>query len=285
MAAVAAERVAANRRARRLLGGAPTLVLGVLGLLVGLVGGTAGMVAGALLGIALGGALAAAAPSLGARLVLRRVGAEVVDPEREPRYANLVDGLSETAGIPPPRLYVAPHDAANALVVSAGPADAAVVVTRGLLRTLNRVELEGVLAHELCHVRDQDALTGTARVVLGGLPGLLWQAHRDGPGPLLAAAAVLTLPAAPLRRLAAPPRRELEADEAGAYLTRYPPGLASALAKLGQLSSGGEALDKPGLNHLWLVAPHEPGSGSWWQRLYQGTHPPLQERIEALREL
>ena len=165
------------------------------------------------------------------------------DPQRLPRYHNLVRGLSQAGGLPMPRLYVVDSDAANAFSVGRDPERAALVVTSGLLTGLNRVELEGVLAHELNHIWSWGARLATLGVALGRVPGLL--------------------------RLVAPPRREFDADEAGARLTRYPPGLVSALRKL---AAGDPPPVQPRLGHLWIVAPDP-------------THPPVAARIAALQEL
>jgi heat shock protein HtpX len=177
------------------------------------------------------------APGVGERAALRDAGAQPADPGRWPRYHNLVQGLCRDAGLPVPRLYVTGSDAANAFSVGRDPERSALVVTRGLLTALNRVELEGVLAHELNHIWSWGARLAT-------LPGLL--------------------------RLLAPPRREFDADEGAARLTRYPPGLASALRKLAE---GGPPPEAPGLRHLWIMAPGD------------ATHPPVADRIAALREL
>jgi heat shock protein HtpX len=181
---------------------------------------------------------------MGERAALRDAGAQAADPGRWPRYHNLVEGLAQAAGLPMPRLYVADSDAANAFSVGRDPERAALVVTRGLLTTLNRVELEGVLAHELNHVWSWGTRLATLGVALGRVPGLL--------------------------RLLAPTRREFDADEGGARLTRYPPGLVSALRKL---AGGVQPPDRPGLRHLWIIAPGD------------ATHPPVDERIAALQEL
>jgi hypothetical protein len=151
------------------------------------------------------------APGLGERAALRDAGAEAADPGRWPRYHNLVDGLSQAAGLPAPRLYVVRQRRRQRLLGRPRPSEAALVVTRGLLTALNRVELEGVLAHELNHIWSWGARLATLGVALGRVPGLL--------------------------RLLAPPRREFDADEGGARLTRYPPGLVSALRKLASAAS------------------------------------------------
>src|SRR4029453_15303232 len=134
----------------------------------------------------------------------------------------------------------------NAFSVGRDPSRAALVVTRGLLTRLNRVELEGVLAHELNHIWSWGARLATLGVALGRVPGLL--------------------------RLLAPPRREFDADEGGAPLPPHPPGLVSAPPKLAETPAQ-QPPDRPGLRHLWIMAPGD------------ATHPPVDERIAALREL
>ena len=235
------EQIAANRRAFQfcvalLVGG-----LALFGLLVTLVLGLGVGGLGAGLGLAV--LVVGFAPGVGERAALRDAGADPADPERLPRYHNLVAGLCQAAGLPMPRLYVADSDAANAFSVGRDPERAALVVTRGLLTGLNRVELEGVLAHELNHIWSWGARLAALGVIFGRLPLL--------------------------RRLTTPPRREFDADEGSARLTRYPPGLVSALRKL----AAGEPPGPPNLRHLWIVAPDD------------DTRPPLPERIAALQEL
>jgi heat shock protein HtpX len=237
------EQIAGNRRAYQVTVAIVVAALAVFGLLVTLALGLG--VSGLGIGLGLAVLVVGFAPGLGERAALRDAGAQEADPARWPRYANLVEGLSQAAGLPPPRLYVADSDAANAFSVGRDPGRSALVVTTGLLGGLNRVELEGVLAHELNHIWSWGARLATLGVALGRVPGLL--------------------------RLLAPPRREFDADEGGARLTRYPPGLVSALRKLAQLP--GQPPDRPGLRHLWIMAPGD------------ATHPPVDERIAALREL
>jgi heat shock protein HtpX len=236
------EQIAANRRAYQVTVAIVVAVLALFGLLVTLVLGLGVSGLGAGLGLAV--LVVGFAPGIGERAALRDAGAQPADPEHWPRYANLVDGLASGAGLPRPRLYVADSDAANAFSVGRNPERSALVVTTGLLTTLNRVELEGVLAHELNHIWSWGARLATLGVALGRVPGLL--------------------------RLLAPVRREFDADEAGARLTRYPPGLVSALRKLAE---GAGTPDPPGLRHLWIMAPGD------------ATHPPVDERIAALQEL
>jgi heat shock protein HtpX len=236
------DQIAANRRAYQVSVALLVVGLAALGLLVTLALGLGVSGLGAGLGLAV--LVVGFAPGMGERAALRDSGARPSDPGRWPRYHNLVEGLCEAAGLPMPRLYVADSDAANAFSVGRDPERAALVVTSGLLTRLNRVELEGVLAHELHHIWSWAARLATLGVALGRVPGMA--------------------------RLLAPPRRELEADEAGARLTRYPPGLVSALKKLAE---AGQPPGSPGMRHLWFLAPGDP------------SHPPVAERIAALQEL
>ena len=275
------EEQAANRRAQWLLAAAVTVALAAVGTLLALPFGS--WPTGLGIGLAVAILLLGFAPGVGERLALRRLGARPSDPALQPRYHNLVEGLCESAGLPMPRLWLVDSDAANALALGRGPAESAVVVTRGLIEQLNRVELEGVLAVELSHIRGLSARLGSSAVVLGGLPGLLLEARRRGGNALLGALGTVLLVLFPLRRLAVPPRRHLQADESAAYLTRYPPGLIAALRKLAADEHGAEVANL-GLNHLWVVAPNPATSASRLDRMFD-SHPSLDERIERLREL
>jgi heat shock protein HtpX len=235
------EQTATNRRAYQLIVALLVAGLALFGLLVTLALGLGVGGLGAGLGLAV---LAVGfAPGVGERAALRDAGAQPADPARLSRYHNLVEGLCQAARLPMPRLYVVDSDAANAFSIGRDPERGALVVTTGLLTGLNRVELEGVLAHELNHIWSWGARLATLGVALGRVPGLL--------------------------RLVAPPRREFDADEAGARLTRYPPGLVSALKKL---AAADPPPIRPHLGHLWIVAPDP-------------THPPVAARIAALQEL
>jgi len=235
------EQTAANRRVYQLSVALLVAGLALFGLLVTLALGLGVGGLGAGLGLAV--LVVGFAPGVGERAALRDAGAQPADPARLPRYHNLVEGLSQAAGLPMPRLYVVDSDAANAFSIGRDPERGALVVTTGLLTGLNRVELEGVLAHELNHIWSWGARLATLGVALGRVPGVL--------------------------RLVAPPRREFDADEAGARLTRYPPGLVSALKKL---AAGNPPPIRPHLGHLWIVAPDP-------------THPPVPARIAAPQEL
>jgi heat shock protein HtpX len=277
------EETAANQRRYQLVASVVVAALAIAGALIALAFGAWPIGLGA--GIVVGVLLVAFAPGVGERLVLRILGAKPADPKRFPRYQNLVQGLCEQlGGLPLPKLWVVDSGTANAMALGRNPTEATVVVTTGLLSLLNRVELEGVLAAELSHIRASSARLGSAAVVLGSAGGLLLEARRRGGNPLLGAAGWALLALVPLRRLAVPVQRHMRADEGAAYLTRYPPGLIGALRKLVRQPDGA-ILSNLGLNHLWIVDPLPgPRSDDAPDRFFD-SHPPLEERLENLREL
>jgi heat shock protein HtpX len=235
--------------------------------------------------------------------------AKPADPEQYARLHNVVEGLCIAAGLPKPRVYVVEDDAPNAFATGRNPKHAAIAVTTGLLEKMNRIELEAVLAHELSHVKNYDILVSTLAVTMVGAVALvsdiglraLWfgggrrrsndSGGNAGPGAILALLGLVLLVLAPiaakLMQFAISRRRESLADVSGVALTRYPPGLIAALEKLKDdqtvVRSGSRATA-----HLWIESPvaREPEEGrmAWLGKLFD-THPPLEERIQALREL
>lgn len=233
------------------------------------------------------------------------------DAATSARLHNLVEGLCISAGLPKPRLFVVDDPAPNAFAVGRDPHHASVAVTTGLLERLDRVELEGVLAHELSRIKAHDTLVATLAVTLvcwapllaglavrtgtGGGRGRGDQVDGSGRGPSAAlrgaAAAVLLLPApvvARVLRVLVDREREAVADAAAAALTRYPPGLASGLDTLRSDAAGVEAA-LLATDHLWIADPSPVAEASSARdarlaRLFD-THVPLDDRVEALREL
>jgi heat shock protein HtpX len=299
------EQIAKNKR-RSIL-----LVLLVLALAVGL-----GYLFGLLFQFGIAGALIALAIALvmtwssyfyGDRVVLRVSRAQPAPREEYPQYHNVVEGLAIAAGIPKPDLYVIPEEAPNAFATGRDPEHASVGVTTGLLEILNRVELEGVVAHELAHVRNRDILFGTLVATLVGVVVLLaafarrsffWGGMRGGrrsgrgargPAGILVVVGLLFAILAPigaqLIRLAVSRRREYLADADGALLSRYPPGLVSALRKIAQ-NTKPMRVTNSATAHLWLSEPSAtPGHGlTRWERLF-ATHPPIEDRIRILEEM
>lgn len=233
--------------------------------------------------------------------------AHPADPVEFARLHNIVEGLCIAAGLPKPRIYVVDDVAPNAFATGRDPKHAAVAVTTGLLQKMNRIELEGVLAHELSHIKNYDILVSTLAVTMVGFIAiasdigirmLWWGGGRSGdddrnggPGAILAVFGFLLLILAPiiaqLMQFAVSRRRESLADMSGVELTRYPPGLISALEKLRDDQTV-VASHSRATAHLWIEQPmptrEEEGKLSRINRLFD-THPPLEERIAALREL
>jgi heat shock protein HtpX len=238
------------------------------------------------------------------KIVLTMSKARPVTKEEFPYLYNVVEGLSIAAGLPPPRCYVIEDTAPNAFATGRNPQNSVVVVTTGLLEKLNRVELEGVVAHEMSHIKNYDVLLQTLTVVMVGVVALLsdwmrrtfwWGGGRrrnsergkgsGGAAVILALAlvmAVLSPLIAQLIRLAISRKREFLADASGAMLTRYPPGLASALRKISADKEPLEAANKA-TAHLYIVNPLLEHGGRV-NKLFS-THPPIEERIAALEKM
>lgn len=300
------EQIAANKRRTALLVLGAVVFLGLVGYAIGRL-----LEAGPLgLALALG---LAAAMSLGSyyggdRIVLASARAREVSREEEPRLHNIVEGLAIAAGVPKPRVYIVPERAPNAFATGRDPEHASIAVTQGLLETMNRVELEGVIAHEMAHIVDRDILVGTVVATLVGAAVLLsefflrtwwWggvgrrRGDERGGGPVelvLFAIGLVMLILAPIVaqiiRLAVSRNREFLADAEGALLTRYPPGLASALRKIAAASGVPMRSANNATAHLWLAQPSrvEGERMGLLERLFQ-THPPIEERIRRLEEM
>jgi heat shock protein HtpX len=237
----------------------------------------------------------------GDRVVLRVSRAKPASKEEYPQLHNLVEGLAIAGGMPKPAIYVIPEAAPNAFATGRDPEHGSVAVTDGLLDITNRVELEGVLAHELAHIKNRDMLVNTLAATLVGVVALLagwlrwalfWGGGRSrGRGSALPLvilgllAAILAPIAAQLIRLAVSRRREFLADADGALMSRYPPGLASALRKISQTPNTMHVANNA-TAHMWLNQPSRAvGEGySRIERLWS-THPPIEERIKILEEM
>ena len=226
--------------------------------------------------------------------------------EQYPRPHNLVEGLCIASGLPKPRLYIIDDPAPNAFATGRNPKHAAIAVTTGLLEKMNRIELEGVLAHELSHIKNDDILVSTLAVTMVGVVALLADIgvrgllfggrNRNNDGgnivylALMALALVLLILSPIIARLmqfAVSRKRESLADNSGVEMTRYPPGLISALEKLQADQTVVNSASRA-TAHLWIESPlartPEEGKMSKLNRMFD-THPPLEERIAALQEL
>jgi heat shock protein HtpX len=240
-------------------------------------------------------------------IALRVSRARPADPAQYARLHNLVEGLCIAGGVPKPGVYIIDDVAPNAFATGRNPNHAAIAVTTGLLDLLNRVELEGVLAHELSHIRNYDILVSTLAVTMVGAIALItdlairmmwWNGGRversgdrqDGNNPLAFVGFALLILApliAKAMQAAISRRRETLADVSACELTRYPPGLIAALEKLQQDTTVTHSASTA-TAHLWI---EQPMSGVGDRGRLHGihkmfdTHPPLDERIALLREL
>ncbi len=228
-------------------------------------------------------------------------------PEQYQRLHNLVEGLCIAGGLPKPGVYIIDDPAPNAFATGRNPNHAAIAVTTGLLEKMNRVELEGVIAHELSHIRNYDILVSTLAVTMVGAVALMtdlairtmwWNGGRvprngdrsNGNNPL-AWVGLATLVIAPivakLMQATISRQRETLADVSACQLTRYPPGLISALEKLKADTTVTHSASTA-TAHLWIEQPMsgvgDDGKLGGIHRMFD-THPPLDERIALLREL
>ena len=237
------------------------------------------------------------------KIVLASTGAKPADRERFAHYVNSVEGLALAAGIPCPRPYVIDDPALNAFATGRDPEHAVICVTTGLLEKLNRVELEGVIGHEMSHIKNYDIRFMTLVAVLVGSVALManwfwWRARwgmggrsrsRSG-GQVQAIAFAIGLVLAILAPVATAAvqamisrQREFLADSNSALLTRYPEGLASALEKISG-DSNKLARTTKATSHLFISSPTKRDAVSRKAGLLD-THPPIEERIRRLREM
>jgi len=229
------------------------------------------------------------------KIALMSSGAQPVTREQLPRLYAVMERLAAKANIPVPKLYVVPEAAPNAFATGRNPRHASVAVTHGLLELMNDDELEGVIAHELSHVRNYDILISSVAATLAG--AITWIAHwgpwlggggddreRRGGGGIVGLLLFFLAPlGAFLLQLALSRQREYSADETGAKMVGNPYGLISALQKLGAYNNRiPTTAIGPSTSALCIVKPLFGGGGL--TSLFS-THPPLSDRIAALREM
>jgi heat shock protein HtpX len=231
------------------------------------------------------------------RIALAMNGARPLDPNEVPWLQRMLERLCQQAGLPVPKLYIIPSPAPNAFATGRNPEHAAVAVTQGILGLLQPEELEGVLAHELSHVKNRDTLISTVAASMAGLITmgvrmLFWFGgafaggrggdRDDRPNALVQLGLLLVAPlAATLLQLAISRSREYGADASGAALTKDPDALANALSRLEEGVTRMPDDRAPATAPLFIVNPL---SGSGVLGLFS-THPPLEERIKRLRQM
>lgn len=235
----------------------------------------------------------------GDKIALAANGAvELKDRSQFPTLWNVVENLSIASGIPMPRVYIVEDDSPNAFATGRDPEHASIAVTTGLLLRLERTELEGVISHEMSHVKNLDTRYMMLVAVLVGAITLIghnflrWgmggrRRDRNGNGNILALIGIVFLILSPLIgqliKLAVSRRREYLADASGALLTRYPEGLARALEKIRDANIPMSRVSAA-TNHLWISAPQAVGFGAQMSNLF-ATHPPIADRIAKLRAM
>ncbi|MEI6022440.1 MAG: M48 family metalloprotease [bacterium] len=238
------------------------------------------------------------------KIALSMAHAELADENEYKDLHNIVENLSITAGLPKPQVWIIPEEAPNAFATGRDAKHASVAVTIGLLRILNKTELEGVIAHELSHVGNRDILLQSMVAVLVGFVSLVAQFvtrslfwggmrsrdDRSGDGGIIAIMGIIFIILSPiiatLIQLAISRKREFLADASGALLTRYPEGLASALQKINAYSGAPMQNANTATAHMYIANPFASGAsmGKKISNLF-ATHPPVEERIKALTDM
>ncbi|CAB3393789.1 zinc metalloprotease HtpX [Kyrpidia spormannii] len=271
-------------------------LMGVLTVLLVLLGRWVGGPSGALMFLILAVAMNFVGYFFSDSIALRMSGARELPESEAPQLHAMIRRLADRAGLPMPRVYITPSPQPNAFATGRNPQHAAVAVTEGILRLLTPHELEGVLAHELAHVRNRDILISSMAAMLAG--AITWIANaiqwgamfggfgrqddEEGPGLLGGLFMAILAPiAATLIQLAISRAREFKADATGARIAGTPDGLASALLKLEAAAQQIPSFVNPSTAHMYIVNPLK---GSTIAGLFS-THPPIEERVRRLRAL
>lgn len=220
-------------------------------------------------------------------IVLKMYGAEEVSRAEAPELHDMVDRLRRRADLPMPKVCIIPQDQPNAFATGRNPENAVVAVTKGIMNTLDRDELEGVIAHELAHIKNRDMLTSTvaatmaAAITLLARFGIFFGRERGFLTSLLMM--ILAPLAAMLIQMAISRSREYAADRDGAEIAGNPAGLADALRRMEQVAHQRPMQANQATSHMFIVNPFT-GSLSGMRRLFS-THPPTEERVARLEEM
>ncbi len=272
------------------------LLMGVLSILLVLLGNAIGGQAGAALFLIIALAMNFFGYFYSDKIAIKMTGSYPVSEAEAPELYAMVRKLSQRAGIPMPRLYVTPSDQPNAFATGRNPDKSAVAVTEGIMRLLNRSEVEGVLAHELAHIKNRDVLVGTIAAALAGAITMManafqWAAifgmgrseEEEGGGGLIGGLlmAFLAPIAAMIIQMAISRSREYMADATGARIAGSADGLSNALLKLESAAHRIPMAVNPAASHLFIINPL---SGASLMKLFS-THPPIQERVARLRNI
>ncbi len=224
------------------------------------------------------------------KIVLRMYRAQEVTRAQAPELVDMVDRLRQQANLPMPRVYVIPSEQPNAFATGRNPQNAAVAVTNGIVRLLNKRELAGVIAHELAHVQNRDILTSAVAATMGSAITMLarfaffFGGGRDRDNVLGGLLMLILAPiAAMLIQMAISRSREFVADHDGAEICNDPDALADALLQLQRGSARIPMEANPSTAHMFIVSPFS-GKKAAFANLFS-THPPVEERVKRLRDL
>ncbi|MDI6643594.1 MAG: M48 family metallopeptidase [Methanobacteriaceae archaeon] len=293
--------IAANKRWTYLFFFLYAVLFGIIGYLIGLYIGST--IIGLLVALIILCIVLLISYFGGQGVVTSMAGAREVSKQEEPFLYNTVEAMSIAAGLPMPKLYIIDSNVPNAFAAGRNPENSVIAVTRGLIDRLDRLELEGVIAHEMSHIRNYDVLLATVAVVLAGTivflaymarysayGGLARRGRGGGQGQILVliiflVVAVLAPIFAQLLKFAISRKREYLADATGADLTGYPEGLASALEKISNMQEPKSKIQNEALNGLYIINPALGAKKTDRGSTLFSTHPPTEERIKRLREM
>lgn len=269
------------------------ILLGLLTALILFIGGYLGGQQGMLIALVIAGVMNFASYWFSDKIVLAMYKAKEVQEADAPKLHSIVSRIAARANVPKPKIYIIPQDAPNAFATGRNPSHAAVAVTQGIMNILDEEELEGVIAHEMAHVRNRDILIGSIAATIAGAIMFLanmarWGAIFGGYGGRgredgrnvfgLLFMAIIAPMAALLIQMAISRSREFQADASGAKFAGNPYGLARALEKLEQYSARIPLDANPATSHMFIVKPF---TGKTLLNLFS-THPPIEERIHRL---
>ena len=271
------------------------LLMGVLTILLVMMGSALGGRSGAMMFFLIALAMNFFGYYFSDKIAIKMTKSYPVSQSEAPELYEMIGRLSQRAGMPMPKLYVTPSDQPNAFATGRNPANSAVAVTEGIMRLLNKSEVEGVMAHELAHIKNRDVLVGTIAATFAGAISMIgnmlqWGAifgmgrgddeEEGGAGIVGVIIMAIVFPiAAMIVQMAISRSREYGADATGAQIAGSTSGLANALLKLESAAQHIPMQVNPAASHMFIVNPL---SGATLARLFS-THPPIQERVEKLR--
>jgi len=271
------------------------LLLGSLSVLLVLIGGYFGGTGGMMIALVMAGGMNFYAYYFSDTMILKHYNAQEVDPRESPMLYRVIERLVERADLPMPKIYIIHDHIPNAFATGRNPEHAAVAITTGLMELLTEDEIEGVMAHELSHVKHRDILVATIAATIAGaiafaanimqFGAMFGNRSNRGGNPILMIAMAILLPiAASIIQMSISRSREFMADEGAARLSGHPEWLQSALIKLSNYNTRGEVQGATPENaHMFIISPFD-GKNFSFANLFR-THPTTEQRVERLEAL